>query len=310
MVYTSVDAVLRSGCTVNGIVKPRIPPARRYDGMKVWLQELEQDWAFIGGVDDSNFQRVPGGGGGGELTKDVIATLTVGGIIPGSTQGEGTTLQNLWELLVAPAQAPGVSAFTAAPAFGLKEIGVPIGAVNLNAVVTRGTADIVSATIERVSPPDVIATNTAVAMGGVVSGVDSTGIDNGTRVYRLTVVDVAERTTVREGTFEFVYPALIGSVPTTTPIEEQIQEMAGRQIVKRSTRTQPITHTASRICGAFPSTWGEVTRILDGNQFNVTGGFVKTSMMLNFGPYSTEYNVYVATTATTFTDFIMTFVFE
>jgi len=84
-VYPSRDAALTTGGMVNGVMKPRIAPTRRYDGMPVWLQDEECLYRFIGGTADSNFIPDPGSGGLGEDAATQVQQL-IDEILPGKIE--------------------------------------------------------------------------------------------------------------------------------------------------------------------------------------------------------------------------------
>jgi len=54
-VYPSVGAVLKTGGAVNGIMKSRIAPSRRYIGLQVYIIEEDRDYRFVGGITDRHF---------------------------------------------------------------------------------------------------------------------------------------------------------------------------------------------------------------------------------------------------------------
>jgi hypothetical protein len=55
MVYPTVEAALTTGGIVNGVMKPRITLARRFDGLPVWIQNERRVYRFVGGITNEHF---------------------------------------------------------------------------------------------------------------------------------------------------------------------------------------------------------------------------------------------------------------
>ena len=209
---------------------------------------------------------------------------------------------------VNPPQSP-LIALTASPDFGLRAVGDVVPAINLTATATKTTDQITEVRIVRQPDDTLMATDDTHPNGGVMSYSDSEGIDHGSRTYQAIATDIAGRTAMASGTFEFVFPAFTGVVNSATPTPAQLKALT-EHVVRRSSISRSYTTASQRICAAFPVSWGLPTAIRDQNSFAVDAAFNRFTETVELGGYNTEYNVFVFNVANTLVNFGVTFFFE
>lgn len=292
-----------------------IAAPRRYDGLAVWIKSEGKTYRFMGGTANDNFTPEPssdGSGGDSALTAPVDVTVAVGGLKVGDVLPVGTDMTTVCQKILNPAQAPAITAFTATPAFGLKETGVAIPSIALSANIAKRTSTI--QTVKIIQLPDVdIFEETQLPDGGVVTYTDSNGIDTGTRTYRITVTDVAGLTASTTGTYEFVNPMYIGSVADTvsaTTITEAIVKAMTKRVVKPGNQSMSYTITNEKFVVWVPDTWAALKDVIDPNGFGMLSSFDSAPLSIqNAGGATVAGTVYVLKLPTSQTVFNVTYRF-
>lgn len=194
------------------------------------------------------------------------------------------------------------------PAGGLRERGVSTNAINLTATVTKTKHNITTVEFHRTAPsPQLLH-----AMPPPSPYVHNAGILSG-------LIDTSFRATARDiiglfnnsGTinYNFINPMYIGYVPDSITIDsitqDDVKTRLTKRIVNRSTQTftYPANLTDIRFAAWVPLSipnWVGLSRVLDWNQFDITGGF--SSKLLGITSAAEEISGIIYLFSSTFID--------
>ena len=239
-----------------------------------------------------------GGGGDSELTADVTANLTVGAIASGTTIAEGTTLTEFVQKLLITEIAPEVS-FSASGS-GVKEVGTSVTPTLSLTISSVGTG-----------------TPTAIKFYSGSTLLDTQSYVSGTNTYTFTLSDAISTTTTVKGVLEytksdgtttasiektatyiFVMASYYGAV-TTAPTDKAGIIALTKNVKNTKAQTATFTLTNQRSCYCYPASFGNLTSIKDGNNFEMLSSYTKTTVEVD----SVNYNVYTLTDPVTATGF-------
>lgn len=270
-----------------------------------------------------------GGGNGAELQDDLTTAISVGGIASGVTYEAGTPLEDLWRDLLEPTLYPTFTAPSATITYSANTyyaVGGTVAAATATVGLSRGS----------ISP----AYGTSGKRAGAATGyaVQTTGADTeysdsgSTSAFSVPALTRATKgTIVVTGTANYAAgeqpkdskgndyssPLPAGSVSaskTLTFIQpyyygisntSSISDFAGltENVTAKGQKTFSYTTNNQYMVMAYDSSYGNIKTILDGNGFDVTGGWTKST--LTVGGFS--YFVYVANSPTTDTNAPFTF---
>lgn len=115
--------------------------------------------------------------------------------------------------------------------------------------------------------------------------------------FKAIVTDGTTSKTVTSGTFTFVNPYYYGSINEGVTLTESLIKGLTKSVSSKGSKTFTITMNQQKAVFAYPSSYGNLTKILDENSFNVTDTFVKNTLTIN----GVSYYVYVLNTPATST---------
>ena len=239
-------------------------------------------------------------------TNSTPTVTSLGGISAGTTF-ENMPVSELLTNLLYPYIAPAVS-FSTNPGGQIREIGNPVTTVTLTANTTKKSKNITkvqfykdSELINTVSAPK--------AGGGSETFIYDTPI-TANATLKAKVGDGTTDTTSNGVTFTFVHPIYIGDVKASSPDQDAVKAMEKFVITKPSARTKAHTLTDSRFCIAYPASYGDLKSVLDANQFEILGDFVKEVKEIDCLDGSKQsYNVYTFKNLVTLSNFNVTYKF-
>ena len=245
-----------------------------------------------------------GSGDGGSYTNLEPTISSLGGIGIGSTFEE-KTMQEMFDMLLYPYMSPSISLSTN-PNGIVREYGNNISSIVLTANVTKKSNDIIK--IEYYKNGSIIHTNNTPSSGSSTdSYTDSTGINNNTTYITKVYDDKSSSTS--SVTHTYVYPMYIGNVSNLNPTETDIKTMT-KLIKVKGNQSNSYTISSSRFCFAYPSSYGNLTSILDPNNFEMINSFTKTvSIFTMLDGLSVSYNIYTLSSQTSQTAFTVTYSF-
>lgn len=249
------------------------------------------------------------GSGTTDLTyvRSTPTTIGIGGLTSGTTPNY-TTLQEVFDAMLYPFIAPGISLSSSS----LHEKGLTINktmnySVSLNSA-TINTRDILFNNVQATvinnnsgsysSPESLIWSNSPSA----------TLYYPHTFTFRTTYTNYSQQNS--SITVEFAAPTYYGSLLASNVNETNIKTLTKTIRKKASDSNLSFSPTLQRFIYAYPSSYGNLTTIIDQNNFNVFNSFDKTVVSFTLADSTTEfYNVYTSNADTTQTGFKMTFNF-
>ena len=230
--------------------------------------------------------------------------VAVGNIPVGYTSPQGgITASELIYLATHKDENP-ISTLTITPVAGYKKIGTPISNIKLSCTATRKTFPIVSikfykntSMIENIS---IVSENTKTYPFNVTESIIET------TTFKAIVQDSKGNTSTASQTYSFVHPMFIGSSskPINMILENDIISLTELIRPKENT-SRNFTHSNQFRVFAYPKTHGELSSILDANNFPEINGFSQKELAIN----GIIYLIYTSKIAATLTNFKTEFKF-
>lgn len=258
-----------------------------------------QDWQVIAYNETTDkFQNVTIDGSD-VLTSDVTTNVAIGGIEAGTTFTAGTSLESIIRQMLVKYFAPVIS-LTINPSTSPVISGTTIASVTMTAVATKKTDDITSIKF--------YANNT------LVNEVTTWVASGGTFTYTYTPTnpiddDVTFKVTVYDGTsdvdatkkIDFVSGSYFGDVAdtVTNPTASDITALTQLALATKGYTANNISMTYGKLLYAYPASYGDLTSIKDGNNFEYINSYTKSTVTVNW----ISYNCYLMTDATGVTGF-------
>ncbi len=237
-----------------------------------------------------------------------------GGVAVGDTF-DNVPISKVLDKILYPYVAPIVSASAAPANGGTYEIGVGTTVTSVTANVTKKARAI---TKVEVFGSDDSATALATKTEGVADGGAfklefskelKAAAANGTK-FTVKVTDsdnkVAQANTA---TFNLVYPFYQGVVAADATVDADAVAALTKKVETKGNKKWAYTANNQKMVFAYPASYGNLTKIYDANNFDVTSTFVKSTVNVSCADgTSVAYNVYV-NNASTVTGFNMDFRF-
>lgn len=248
-----------------------------------------------------------GGGAGGEIgslkyTSQDPATITVGGISAGYIPpAAGIELTDLIYNMLHPYSKPSITILSNPP-FGSYEIGNDLKLIALTANVIKKSNPITAIRIKNGASIVTSFTNNIVNGGYFTYTPPSPISITSNTTYTLEVDDGSSTTTI-SGTFNLI-EAMYSGTTSTTPSSATISEL--NKIIKtKSSQIISFTTSLGHAVFAYPQSYGELTSIIDPNNFECIKGFNKIIITVN----NASYYMYYSATKAKLDNFIYKFYF-
>lgn len=236
-----------------------------------------------------------------------------GGVAVGDTF-DNVPISKVLDKILYPYVAPVVSASAAPSNGGTFEIGVGTTVTSVTANVTKKARSITKVEVFGSDSATALATKTeGVANGGSFSLAFSKELKaaaaNGTR-FTVKVTDSDNKvTSANTGTFSLVYPFYQGVVAAGATVNAAAVKALTRKVETKGNKKWAYTAANQKMVFAYPASYGNLTKIFDANNFDVTGTFTKSTVNVSCADgTSVAYNVYV-NSASTVSGFNMDFRF-
>lgn len=236
-----------------------------------------------------------------------------GGVAVGDTF-DNVPISKVLDKILYPYVAPVVSASAAPSNGGTFEIGVGTTVTSVTANVTKKARSITKVEVFGSDSATALATKTdAVANGGSFTLTFSKELKaaaaNGTR-FTVKVTDSDKKvTSANTGTFSLVYPFYQGVIAAGATADAATVKALTKKIETKGNKKWAYTATNQKMVFAYPASYGNLTKIFDANNFDVTGTFTKSTVNIACADgTSVPYNVYV-NSASTVSGFNMDFRF-
>ena len=241
---------------------------------------------------------------GSNLKDELTASISVGGIEAGKKFNKDESIEVLLRKLLCPMTSPEFT-FTSLPVAGLKKLGTTVETPKLNVNVTSLGNN---------------TTRSYVINNKTVEVVGTTEIDE-IKVYENPVDDITSNKTFtcivsysdgdetkeikKELKFEFVNPSYHGIIESDAEVDGTLIAGLTEGLSKTPAyKWEGITLKNKKLCYAFPASIGNITKIEDVNNFDVTDSFAKSTVEVN----GEEYSVYITKTSSTLTNGKMNFI--
>lgn len=226
-----------------------------------------------------------------------------GGVAVGDTF-DNVPISKVLDKILYPYVAPVVSASAAPSNGGTFEIGVGTTVTSVTANVTKKARSITKVEVFGSDSATALATKTeGVANGGSFSLAFSKELKaaaaNGTR-FTVKVTDSDNKvTSANTGTFSLVYPFYQGVVAAGATVDAAAVKALTKKVETKGNKKWAYTAANQKMVFAYPASYGNLTKIFDTNNFDVTGTFTKSTVNVSCADgTSVAYNVYVNSTST------------
>lgn len=222
-------------------------------------------------------------------TSNTPSTVAVGGIAKG-TSFVSTPVVEIIDQLLHPYVAFSASISTSPVNGGVYEVGTTQSITSATVNITLGSASITSITLY----------NGSTVLGTKTSGIGTSNIFTGLSVaitssstnknLKATIVDsTGQSKTVASSTLTFVNPYYYGVINSGDELTETLIKGLTKSVTAKGTKAFTYTMNQQKAVIAYPSSYGNIAKILDENSFNVTETFTKNTLTVG----GVSYNVYV-----------------
>ena len=226
-----------------------------------------------------------------------------GGVAVGDTF-DNVPISKVLDKILYPYVAPVVSASAAPSNGGTFEIGVGTTVTSVTANVTKKARTITKVEVFGSDSATALATKTdGVANGGSFSLAFSKELKaaaaNGTK-FTVKVTDSDNKvTSANTATFNLVYPFYQGVVAADATVDAAAVKALTKKVETKGNKKWAYTATNQKMVFAYPASYGNLTKIYDANNFDVTGTFTKSTVNVSCADgTSVAYNVYVNSACT------------
>lgn len=273
-----------------------------------------------------------GGGGGGdaELSREINTAITVGGIASGTTYEIGTPLEDILADLLEPTLYPAFTAPSASLTYGASTyyaVGATVSALTGTVALNRGSINPAYGTSGYRSGA---ATGYSISTSGAdteySNSSESSGAFSVPALSRATKGTIVVTGTVSYAAGEqpkdskgndYSDPLAAGSVSASKTLtfiqpyyygvsnSSTVSSFTGltENVTAKGNKTFNFTTNNQYMVFAYDASYGNLKNIVDGNGFDVTGGWTKNTLTVN----GFSYFVYVANSPTTDTNAPFTF---
>lgn len=231
---------------------------------------------------------------------------SVGGLTAGTTPNFNS-IQAVFDAMLYPFTPPSISLSSSS----LHEKGLSVNkTMNYNINVNDGLVDTRTIKLNNVLE------STLLNNSGSYAGLTSLSFSNApvsmyyTQTYTFTVTYTNFTQQSSNISVSFVAPSYYGVLQSGNINETNIKTLT-KTINTKQNLSASFSPLNERYIYAFPTIFGDITQILDQNNFNITSGFSKTVMFFTLidGITTESYNVYSSNIDTTQSGFGLTFKF-
>lgn len=240
------------------------------------------------------------------LETDMTVINSIGGISAGTNLNGMTTLEILNKLIF-PYVSPTYSV-VGTPNGGIYEKGNTQTITNVRVVVTKKSEKITRIEIFDGSTSLGYLEGVDIENGGTFNFNVNVEVNSTNKQLTATITDASNNSyTTKTASFNFIYPYYVGVCEVNDEITETLIKGLTKQIEAKGSKSISYTTNNQKMVFAYPSSYGNIAKILDPNSFDVTNTFNKTAISI-IGLDGTTQNYYVYTnSASTVTNFAMKF---
>lgn len=272
-----------------------------------------------------------------EIQSSILSNQTVGGISSGESFAAGTDVEDLLRQILISFIRSTIGSLT------LKNNGSNVSSATVREVNTSITADQFSISVSENDPNGLAPTNLSLTGSGATSGnfendYSGTTLVDGTNTITISpdeVLNISSIATANSANitltaraqdptdsviltttrnYTYVYPFYYGA--TATDLSSATGTALETASLTKLTQTKgnkgvTLAATSQYLYFAYPSRYGDLASIKDGNNFDVTSGFTKYTVTINGGNgwSNVSYNLYRSTNTTSISSQTYTFSF-
>lgn len=221
------------------------------------------------------------------------ATVAIGGISKGKKYENANVVDIINDLLHPYVAPTNVRLTLSGVNGGVFEMGSTQNVTGATVSWTAGSQKVTKAEVLSGGSP----VGTADVSSGTTTAVTMSANVTANTTYTCRVTDATKQTSGGSVSFTFVYPMYYG-VSATPTITEDVIEGLTKQVATKAQKTFSFTTDgAQTVVFAYPASYGDLTSILDPNNFECIDTFAKTQVQVT-GLDNTpqNYNVYAVTT--------------
>ena len=235
---------------------------------------------------------------------------SIGGISAGTDLNNMSVQQVLTKLLF-PYVAPNVSAsLTYTPSGSIFEYGKSVSIQNIIGNVVKKSENIIN--IKFLDGNEVLQEITVGLDASSYKFIFQTPVVITSNMpnnrFRFSVTDASNKTYyANTSSITFYYPYYIGIIEENDILTNELITGLTKKVEGKGSKSNNYTTNNQRMVFSYPKSYGNLSKILDANSFDVTGTFTKNELAIT-GLDGTEQDYYVyVNNASTMTNFKMTF---
>lgn len=236
------------------------------------------------------------GGGDAELEESITTNLAVGAVPSGTTLTQGMSFTDVMKKLFITEIAPTIT-FSASGS-GVKEVGTSVTPTLTLTISDVGTGT--PASIKFYDGSTLLDTQAYVSGTNsytfTMDAVTTTKTVKGVLEYKKS--DDSTASIEKSATYTFVMASYYGAV-TTAPIDKSGITALTKNVKNTKAQTATFTLSNQRSCYCYPASFGALTSIKDGNNFEYINSYTKTTVSVD----GVDYNVYTLTDPVTASGF-------
>lgn len=239
-----------------------------------------------------------------KLSEDVTANVAVGGIAEGQTLSQNMAFTDVIKALLIKYFAPTLSIAFSGSLLNKKGSTIAAGAT-ITATSVKTSENILSTKI--LDSEDLTLKEGTTAEGEALVYTTIANITTDT-IFKASVSD-GKSTVNKTLTIEFIDPFYAGISATNTLKQTDIEAMT-EILEKKGNKTRAYTANNEYLVIAYPTSYGDLTAIIDQNNFDNTGAWTKQTVIFNESEETeVSYNVYITNDKITCSNFKYTFKF-
>ena len=183
------------------------------------------------------------------------------------------------------------------PSAGVKEFNQTINVTSATVNITKGSAELSKIEVYNGSTLVGSKTNNVVSGNNTITFTNSVSLTNSSsnKTIKAVVTDSKGESKEQSATFTFVYPYYYGAISASATLTESLITGLTKVVTTKASKSYTITMNQRKAVYAYPSSYGNLTKILDANSFDVTETFVKHTLTI----HGVSYYVYVLDTPAT-----------
>ena len=233
-------------------------------------------------------------------------TVAVGGIAKG-TSLEGLDVKEVIESIFFPYVAFSMGNMSTSPsAGGVYEKGTSVTLNSITVPITLGSKQLTNVTLYD--------TDGTTVLGEKTSGITTSNTFSnlaksisGKVTFKATATDGTTSLSKTVSVYTFVDPYFYGALDQGYELNTDTVTGGTKQVVSKGNKAYSFTTNAQHPYIAYPSSYGDLKSILDGNNFENIDSFTKYTVNIEVASGTVSYNVYVQNNAPTLDAFSYTF---